>query len=207
MTLVQGSSSRVSPSIHPRHPWGHQSSQQTSSFPRCNWWPRLPAPPHHLCPVTSHRRERDHVRWNLPTASRPNLARVTLQIATFRKWKWIEVELEGGADRGREGGKAGRGGGAGGVHIDSQSPKKNSWGKSDSGDPDKESHLGEHIDLIYKTSTLMQNKWRGRELVLNHKTPALLRLRWNTTYIPHWGLMCCFTARYDWGWPNSLFDN
>lgn len=40
-----------------------------------------------------------------------------------------------------------------------------------------ESHLSEHIDLIYKTSTLMRNKWRGRELVLNHKTPALLRLR------------------------------
>lgn len=34
-----------------------------------------------------------------------------------------------------------------------------------------------HIDLIYKTSSLMRNKWRGRELVLNHKTPALLRLR------------------------------
>lgn len=33
--------------------------------------------------------------------------RVTLQIATFRKWKWIEVEVEGGADRGRGGRRAG----------------------------------------------------------------------------------------------------
>lgn len=118
------------------------------------------------------------------------------------RWRWRWRWKEGLTEEGKEGRRDGEG-----VHIDSQSPKKNSWGKSDSGDPDKESHLGEHIDLIYKTSSLMQNKWRGRELVLNHKTPALLRLRWNTTYIPHWGLMCCFTARYDWGWPNSLFDN
>lgn len=89
------------------------------------------------------------------------------------RWRW----KEGLTEVGEGGRKAGWGGGAGGVHIDSQSPKKNSGGKSDSGNPDKESHLGEHIDLIYKTSSLMQNKWRGRELVLNHKTPALLRLR------------------------------
>lgn len=88
-------------------------------------------------------------------------------------WRWGR---EGGADGGGEGYLAG---GGGGGHTSTASPlrKKNSRGKSNSGDPDMESHLGEHIDLIYKTSALMQNKWRGRELVLNHKTPALLRLR------------------------------
>lgn len=77
--------------------------------------------------------------------------------------------MDGGTDRGE---------GAAEEYASTSSPlRKILEEKNDSGDPDKESHLSEHIDLIYKTSSLMRNKWRGRELVLNHKTPALLRLR------------------------------
>lgn len=87
--------------------------------------------------------------------------------------------MEAGTDRGRGGGRIGWEGRREAEESESTtSPlRKILGGKNDSGDPDKESHLSEHIDLIYKTSTLMRNKWHGRELVLNHKTPALLRLR------------------------------
>lgn len=206
MTLVQGSFSGASPSIHPRHPWGQQSRQQTSSFPRGNWWPYPWIPPIFvLWPHTSGSRTMsDEIFRLLPILILPvsHYKLLHSENGNRLRWRWREGLTEVGEKR--EGQK---GRGSGGVCIDNQSPKKNTWGKNDSGDPDKESHLSEHIDLIYKTSTLMRNKWRGRGLVLNHKTPALLRLRWNTTYIPHRGLMCCFTARYDWGWPNSLFDN
>lgn len=158
-----------------------------------------------LWPHTSGSRTMsDEIFWLLPILILPvsHYKLLHSENGNGLRWGWREGLTEvGGKKEGWQGERSG------GVCIDNQSPKKNTWGKNDSGDPDKESHLSEHIDLIYKTSSLMRNKWRGRELVLNHKTPALLRLRWNTTYIPHQGLMCCFTARYDWGRPNSLFDN
>uniref|UniRef100_A0AAV2JIR5 Uncharacterized protein n=1 Tax=Knipowitschia caucasica TaxID=637954 RepID=A0AAV2JIR5_KNICA len=45
---------------HTQHPWGQQSSQQTSSFPPVTDDPITEFP--RLCPVTSHQREQDHVR-------------------------------------------------------------------------------------------------------------------------------------------------
>lgn len=69
-----------------------------------------------------------------------------------RGGKYRKKKRKGG---GKEGQRRGR------VCIDNQSPKKNTGGTNDSGDPDMESHLSEHIDLIYKTfaSNAKQMAW------------------------------------------------
>lgn len=119
MTLVQGSFSGVSPPIHPGHPWGQRSSQQTSSFPRGNWWPYPPnSPVFVLWPHTSRSRTMSDEIFRL----------LPILISTMSHYKLLHSE---NGNRLRRVGWRDwpRGGGSGGVCIDKQSPKKNTWGK------------------------------------------------------------------------------
>lgn len=103
MTLVQGSFSGASPPIHPRHPWGQQSSQQTSSFPRGNWWPYpwippTPFPIFVLWPHTSGSRTMsDEIFRLLPILILPVSHYKLLHSENGNRLRW----RRGGTDRGK----------------------------------------------------------------------------------------------------------
>lgn len=109
MTLVQGSFSGASPSIHPRHPWGQQSSQQTSSFPRGNWWPYPWIPPIFvLWPHTSGSRTMsDEIFRLLPILILPvsHYKLLHSENGNRLRWRWREGLTEvGGKGKDRRGG-------------------------------------------------------------------------------------------------------
>lgn len=112
MTLVQGSFSGASPSIHPGHPWGQQSSQQTSSFPRGNWWPYPWIPPIFvLWPHASGSRTMsDEIFRLLPVLILPvsHYKLLHSENGNGLRWRWREGPTE--VERGKREGQEGRGG-------------------------------------------------------------------------------------------------